>query len=251
MNLHSLKPADGAKKKRKRIGRGNASGHGTTAGKGTKGQLSRSGGGKGPGFEGGQLPLQRRLPRLPGFTNIFKKEYQLVNIRDLDRFKEKTEVTPEILYDNRLVRKKEVPVKILGDGEIKKPLTVKAHAFSKKASEQIKKAGGKAEIIGRVSRESGVESREKIKKTKTTVTEIKTQEKKDMKNTKEVKDVNKKTNEKIEKAEKKVTKEDTKKQTAKIEEEKTKEAKEDKEQVKETKVSEPQTPNPEPKDEDA
>src|SRR3990170_3938370 len=108
VKLHQLKPAEGAVKKRKRIGRGNASGHGTTAGKGTKGQLSRSGGGKGPGFEGGQLPLQRRLPRLPGFNNIFKKRYQLVNIKDLERFSENSEIDPKVLYDSRLVRKKTV-----------------------------------------------------------------------------------------------------------------------------------------------
>lgn len=147
MNLHSLKPAKGSKKKRKRVGRGNASGHGTTATRGTKGQLSTSGGGKGPGFEGGQLPLQRRLPRLPGFTNIFKTQYQIVNVDTLNRFDENTEVDPVVLYEKRIVRKKNLPVKILGEGELKKSLTVKAHAFSNSASEAITKAGGKVEII--------------------------------------------------------------------------------------------------------
>ena len=148
MKLHELKPAKGSKKKRKRIGRGNASGQGTTAGKGTKGQLSRSGGGKRPGFEGGQLPLQRRLPKLPGFTNIFKKEFQIVNIKTLEeRFKDKGEVNPQVLYDNKIIRKKDIPVKILGNGELKKSLTVKAHSYSKSAALAIKKAGGKAEVI--------------------------------------------------------------------------------------------------------
>jgi large subunit ribosomal protein L15 len=147
MNLHSLKPGKGAKKKRKRVGRGNASGHGTTATRGTKGQLSTSGGGKGPGFEGGQLPLQRRLPRLPGFTNIFKTQYQIVNIDRLNKFENNTEINPDLLYESRIVRKKTLPVKILGDGELTKSLNVKAHAFSATASESIKKAGGKAEVI--------------------------------------------------------------------------------------------------------
>lgn len=147
MNLHTLKPGKGSKKKKKRIGRGNASGHGTTAGRGTKGQLSTSGGGKGPGFEGGQLPLQRRLPRLPGFKNLFKKEYQVVNVENLEQFEENIEINPQLLYEKRLVRKKNVPVKILGNGDLKKSLTVKAHAFSNKASEVIKKAGGKVDII--------------------------------------------------------------------------------------------------------
>ncbi len=146
MILNELRPVPGSRKKRKRIGRGEASGRGGTAGKGHKGQRARSGGTKGPGFEGGQMPLQRRIPKR-GFTNIFRTEYQEVNVSRLNAFDAGTEVTPELLRERRIIRKKNVKVKILGKGELKAALTVKAHAFSKSAEEKIKSAGGKVEVI--------------------------------------------------------------------------------------------------------
>lgn len=146
MKLEELRPAEGSTKTRKRVGRGHGSGTGKTSGKGQKGQNSRSGSGKGPGFEGGQNPIQRRLPKLPGFRNINRVEYQPVNVADLDAFEKGTEVGPELLRSSRLVRNKGV-IKILGHGEITKNLTVKANAFSKTAIEKIEAAGGKAEII--------------------------------------------------------------------------------------------------------
>ncbi|RJQ32627.1 MAG: 50S ribosomal protein L15 [Actinobacteria bacterium] len=147
MRLHELKPAKASQKNRKRIGRGNASGHGTTAGKGTKGQLSRSGGGKGPGFAGGQIPLQRHLPRLPGFKNPFKKQFQLVSLDSLNKFSANTEVNPEKLFEQKIIKDKNGLVKVLANGQVNKVLTVKAHKFSDKAASIIKKAGGKAEVI--------------------------------------------------------------------------------------------------------
>ncbi len=146
MKLHELKPAQGAKKERKRKGRGIGSGLGKTAGKGQKGQKSRSGGGVRIGFEGGQMPLYRRLPKV-GFTNIFRKEYAIVNIKDLDIFENGTEVTPEVLQEAGLVKTMKNGVKILGNGEISKQLTVKAHKFSKAAAERIVESGGKVEVI--------------------------------------------------------------------------------------------------------
>lgn len=146
MKLHELKPAQGAKKERKRKGRGIGSGLGKTAGKGQKGQKSRSGGGVRIGFEGGQMPLYRRLPKV-GFTNIFRKEYAIVNIKDLDIFENGTEVTPEVLKEAGLVKTMKNGVKILGNGEISKQLTVKAHKFSKAAAERIVESGGKVEVI--------------------------------------------------------------------------------------------------------
>jgi large subunit ribosomal protein L15 len=146
MQLHELSPAPGSKKTSKRGGRGIGSGLGKTAGKGHKGQLARSGGGKGPGFEGGQTPLQRRLPKR-GFTSIFKKEYAIVNLADLDRaFADGEVVTPESLYEKGVIKKK-LDVKILGNGELGKALTVKAQKFSKAAVEKIEAAGGKVEVI--------------------------------------------------------------------------------------------------------
>lgn len=145
MRLHELAPAEGSKKRARRVGRGIGSGLGKTSGKGHKGQLARSGGGKGPGFEGGQTPLQRRLPKR-GFTSIFKKEYAIVNVADLDRFEANTEVTPELLRESGLVRTRQ-DIKILGSGEIEKALTVKAQKFSKAAAEKIEAAGGKVEVI--------------------------------------------------------------------------------------------------------
>lgn len=145
MELHNLRPAAGATKERKRVGRGHGSGTGKTSGRGTKGQLSRSGGGKGPGFEGGQNPLQRRLPKLRGFKNRFRVEFQAVNVGDLNVFDSGETIGREQLVANGLIRKDGRPVKILGTGEITKSLTVQADGFSKSAIEKIEGAGGKAQ----------------------------------------------------------------------------------------------------------
>ncbi len=145
MRLEELKPAPGARKKVKRIGRGVGSGHGKTATKGHKGQKARSGGTKGAGFEGGQMPLQRRLPKR-GFTNIFKKTYAEVDLRDLAEMT--GTVTPESMAELGLVKKRDVKaVKVLGVGELKVAITVRAHKFSKSATDKIQAAGGKAEVI--------------------------------------------------------------------------------------------------------
>ena len=141
MDLGSLKYAEGAKKSRKRVGRGTGSGHGKTSCRGMKGQKSRSGAKSRSWFEGGQMPLQRRVPKR-GFTNIFRKEYQVVNVGDLDRLK-KSKITPEVMLESRLIRKKGMPVQVLGDGDVKKSLEVHAHAFSRSAEEKLEKAGGK------------------------------------------------------------------------------------------------------------
>lgn len=146
MRIHELKPAEGSTFERKRKGRGIGSGLGKTAGKGHKGQKARSGGGKGPSFEGGQTPLQRRLPKR-GFTNIFKKVYAEVKLEDLNRFAPGTVVTPEVLQESGLVKKLEDGVKILGNGELKQSLTVRAHGFTKSAAAKIEAAGGKIEVI--------------------------------------------------------------------------------------------------------
>ena len=145
MNLSDLAPAPGSRKKRKRVGRGPGSGHGKTSCRGHKGQNSRSGGGVKPGFEGGQMPLQRRLPKR-GFTNIFQKTFSIVNVSSLEKLEE-TEITPEVLIKEGLVRKIQDGVKILGNGELTKAVTVKAHAFSASAKEKIEKAKGTAEVI--------------------------------------------------------------------------------------------------------
>ena len=148
MKLHDLRPDPGARKKRKRVGRGISAGGGKTAGRGTKGQGARSGGGKGQYFEGGQLPLARRLPFKRGFTNIRKITYKPVNLGRLVEFDlSKTEVTPAVMADLGLLKKATDPVVILGDGEVNIALTVKAHRFSKSAREKIEAAGGTAEII--------------------------------------------------------------------------------------------------------
>jgi large subunit ribosomal protein L15 len=148
MKIHDLRPNPGAKKKRKRVGRGISAGQGKTAGRGTKGQNARSGGGKGPYFEGGQLPLARRLPFKRGFTNINKIYYKPVNLKRLAEFDfDDIEVTPEIMAAIGLIKKDSDPVVILGDGEINVPLTVKAHRFSKTAREKIEAAGGSIEIL--------------------------------------------------------------------------------------------------------
>lgn len=148
MKLHDLRPDPGAKKKRKRVGRGIAAGQGKTAGRGTKGQNARSGGGKGIYFEGGQLPLARRLPYKRGFTNPRKVYYKPVNLKRLAEFDfEGVEVTPEVMAIVGLIKKPTDPVVVLGDGEIDVPLTVKAHRFSKSAKEKIEAAGGTVEVI--------------------------------------------------------------------------------------------------------
>ena len=146
MDLGSLKYAPGSVKKKKRIGRGQGSGSGKTAGKGHKGQRSRSGSKIRPWFEGGQMPLQRRLPK-HGFTNIFKKQFQIVNLKDLDRVKTAKPITPEVLFDFGVISKKNIPVKILGEGDVKKTLNVSAHAFSATAKEKIEKSGGKVVVL--------------------------------------------------------------------------------------------------------
>jgi large subunit ribosomal protein L15 len=145
--LHDLRPASGATHSRKRVGRGPGSGHGKTAGRGNKGQKSRSGYRHQRGFEGGQMPLHRRIPKR-GFTNIFRVEYDIVNVSDLDRFDAGTSVTPQALAEMRLARASR-PVKILGNGEIGKALTVSAHKFSAGARARIEAAGGRCEVIPR------------------------------------------------------------------------------------------------------
>lgn len=142
MRLDEVQPAPGSRRPRKRIGRGHGSGHVKTGGKGTKGQQSRSGPGPRPGFEGGQLPIIKRLPFLRGFTNIWRKEYATVNVADLARFDSGSEVGPEELYAARLVRKRRLPVKILGDGEIDRALTISAAKFTASARQKIEAAGG-------------------------------------------------------------------------------------------------------------
>ena len=147
MKLHELKPNDGATKAKKRLGRGTASGTGKTSGKGHKGQNARSGGGVRPGFEGGQLPLFRRLPKR-GFSNaMFKKEYAAINVSDLNKFEDGAVVTPELLKEMGLLKKQLAGVKVLGNGNLDKKITVKANNFSKSAVEKIENKGGKAEVI--------------------------------------------------------------------------------------------------------
>ena len=148
MKLHDLRPNPGAKKKRKRVGRGISAGQGKTAGRGTKGQGARSGGGKGVYFEGGQLPLARRLPYKRGFTNIRKVYYKPVNLSRLAEFDfEGVPVTPEIMAAIGLVKKPTDPIVILGEGELSAALTIKAHRFSASAKEKIEAAGGTAEVL--------------------------------------------------------------------------------------------------------
>ena len=147
MKLYNIKPAEGATKTRKRIGRGIGSGTGKTSGKGHKGQNARSGGGVRPGFEGGQLPLYRRLPKR-GFSNaMFKKVYAVINVSDLNVFEDGTEVTPELLFEMGIIKKQLSGIKVLGNGELEKKLNVKAHKFSDVAKQKIEAAGGKAEVM--------------------------------------------------------------------------------------------------------
>ena len=146
MKLHELSPSEGSKKKAFRVGRGHGSGNGKTSGKGQKGQKARSGGGVRPGFEGGQTPLFRRLPKR-GFTNINAKEYVLVNLDQLNVFEDGTEVTPAVLKEAGIVRAEKSGVKVLGNGELTKKLTVKAAKFSKSAEAAITAKGGSIEVI--------------------------------------------------------------------------------------------------------
>jgi large subunit ribosomal protein L15 len=146
MRIHELSPAEGSRKKRKRVGRGPGSGHGKTSCRGHKGQKSRSGGGPRPGFEGGQMPLQRRLPKR-GFNNIFKKSYSIVNIKDLSRFAPNSSIDSESLRKAGLVKKERDGIKLLGNGEISHPLVIQVHKVSKTAKEKIEASGGKVEVL--------------------------------------------------------------------------------------------------------
>ncbi len=145
MKIADLEPSDGSRKRAKRVGRGIGSGHGKTSCKGHKGQKSRSGGPKGPAFEGGQMPLQRRLPKR-GFKNRFRIEYSVLNLKDLDRIEADT-ITPELLFERGLLKDLKDGLKILGEGELHRPVTIKADAFSSSALTKIAAAGGKAEVI--------------------------------------------------------------------------------------------------------
>ena len=142
MKLHDLAPSEGAKKARKRVGRGNGSGHGTYSGRGSKGQKARAGGAVNPRFEGGQSPLVLRLPYKRGFHNPFKKQFYIVNVEKLEEFEAGAEVTPETMMAAGILRDLEVPVKLLGEGEISKALKVRVHTWSKSALEKIQAAGG-------------------------------------------------------------------------------------------------------------
>lgn len=147
MKLHELKPPAGASRRRKRVGRGTGSGHGKTSGRGEKGQKARSGAHIHPWFEGGQLPLHRRVPKR-GFTNRFKKVYATVNLKDLERFEPGTKVTPGLLQERRLVKDLKAGLKVLADGVLSKSLSVVAHKFSKRSMEKILASGGTVEVIG-------------------------------------------------------------------------------------------------------
>ncbi len=146
MKISDLAPHPGAKKKEKRIGRGPGSGHGKTSTKGHKGQAARSGGTKAPGFEGGQQPLIRRVPKR-GFKNIFKKEYAIVNLNRLDQFPADTVINPEFLHQVGIIKKPTENIKVLGEGALTKPLVIAAHKFSEEALKKIQAAGGRAEVL--------------------------------------------------------------------------------------------------------
>lgn len=146
MKLHELKPVEGARNKRNRVGRGMSSGNGKTSGRGHDGQKSRSGGKVGLTFEGGQLPLFRSIPKR-GFTNINRKDYAVVNVAALNRFENGTEVTPELLIESGIVKNEKSGIKILGNGNLEKKLTIKAHKFSSSAAEAIEQQGGTHEVI--------------------------------------------------------------------------------------------------------
>jgi large subunit ribosomal protein L15 len=144
--LEELKPPKGARKRRKRVGRGIGSGHGKTACRGSKGQRARSGGKKQAGFEGGQMPLQRRLPKR-GFRSPFKKEFSIIHIKDLNRFPKDSVVEPELLYQSGILKKVDL-VKLLSDGELQHPLTIRVHRASKAALKKVEAASGRVEVIG-------------------------------------------------------------------------------------------------------
>ena len=148
MKLHALRPAVGSRKKPKRLGRGHGSGSGKTSGKGHKGVLARAGSPNMAGFEGGQMPLARRLPKR-GFHNPFRVEYSIVNLQVLSSIVDVKEITPQVLYDKGIVKRRSRPIKILGVGDLTKPLIVEAHKFSKSALQKIEQAGGQAKVTGR------------------------------------------------------------------------------------------------------
>jgi len=146
MRIEDIRPADGSTKNKKRVGRGVGSGHGKTSCKGHKGQKARSGGTKGAGFEGGQMPLQRRIPKR-GFKNIFKKEFAIVNLDIIDALKDDAVITPELLIEKGVIKKMKDGLKVLAKGSIQRPVTIKANAFSTSAAAKIEAAGGKTEVI--------------------------------------------------------------------------------------------------------
>ena len=146
MKLHELKPAPKSRTKRKRVGRGIGSGHGKTSTKGHKGQTARSGGGKKPGFEGGQMPLKRRVPKR-GFKNIFRKEWTVVNLRDLNRLEGIQDITPQVMLQAGLVRRRAARIKVLAEGNPTRPYSVQAHSFSEAAAAKIHAAGGRIEVL--------------------------------------------------------------------------------------------------------
>lgn len=147
MKLEELKPPEGSRKKRKRVGRGIGSGHGKTACRGAKGQKARTGGGIKAGFEGGQMPLQRRLPKR-GFRPPFKKRFAILHLKDLNRFPKDTVVEPDLLFQSGLLRKKGEAVKLLSDGDLQHPLTIRVHQASKAALQKVEAASGRVEVIG-------------------------------------------------------------------------------------------------------
>lgn len=147
MMAHDVSPSKGARKSRKRVGRGDGSGHGSYSGRGVKGQKSRSGGRVRPGFEGGQVPLIKGLPMLRGFTNIFKKRYELLKVGELAVFPQDSDISPESLMESGYLRSLKYPVKVLGDGEIGVALHVIAHSFTRSARKKIEAAGGRVEVI--------------------------------------------------------------------------------------------------------
>jgi large subunit ribosomal protein L15 len=152
LDLNDLRPSKGSNQKRKRVGRGTGSGHGKTSGRGTKGQNARAGGGVRRGFEGGQLPIQQRLPYKRGFTNIYKTPWEIVNIGRLAELEIAGPITPEVLAQRGVIRGTEYPVKILGDGELATALNVSAQAFSASAKERIEAAGGTVTVLERTDR---------------------------------------------------------------------------------------------------
>jgi large subunit ribosomal protein L15 len=146
MRIEDIQPAEGSRKRRKRVGRGVGSGHGKTSCKGHKGQKARSGGPKGAGFEGGQMPLQRRVPKR-GFTNNFRVDYAIVNLDVIEKLRTEGTITPELLYSKGIIKNMKNGLKVLGNGNVQGPVTVKAMIFSASAAAKIEAAGGKAEVL--------------------------------------------------------------------------------------------------------